>query len=193
MAVALDGSTPAWSATIGGTNLGSSHASGPFTQISASFSPPSGSLVAVLVAVTCNGSRNYTTTGLTCADSNSVSYLLSPAVIAPGSSGSYYTALAIFTNYYASAPGVITVSVILAPSQAAGGAGLNIDVQVLDGAAASQAGAGYAVAALGSTASCTDSITTTTTGSWVLIAAATIYSGGIRDYHLGKQYRDRER
>jgi hypothetical protein len=178
--VRLDASTPAWSATVGGTNIHSKVTSaGNVTQQSASFSPPANSLVAVLVNSDYNNHESYTATGTTVADSSSNSYtrvLDLPA----GSSGNYAGAQSIFMYYYSSAPGSITVTATLASAEVdTAGTGLNIAVLVFTGAdtLSGQTGGSPGSNTFQSTASTTEEVTLSTTkaGSMVVFAG---WNGG---------------
>ena len=155
MAISQDASTPG--SPTGVTNSTSA------TFASGSFSPPAGSLVVVLVGIG-QGASTGTGPTVTVADSGSVSYAAGPTIWDTRFSGAW-----IFSHYYAAAPGSITVT---ATRTTTGAAGLGIYPIVLDGAAASQTGAatGTADATACNTTNLTGSITTTTPGSWVLIA-----------------------
>jgi len=174
MAIAQDASTPSFSSTVGGTNLGSSYTSGTVTQTSASFSPPAGSLVVMLVVVTYDGQSNsYSSTGLTAADSLSNTYS-APISVPANASGYGITSHAIFTHYYTSAPGSITVTATLASGEMTQGGIGAVDIQpiVRTGCASSQSGAATASAHGSGTNAGEIAITTTTTGSWVLFQAS---------------------
>jgi hypothetical protein len=168
--IAEDASTPAVLQVATGTTG---------TGTTASFSPPAGSLVVVTVVVAYASNSAGTTgasTPLSCADSLSNSYALGVFVNPYVPSGSFLFNTAIFTYYYASAPGSVTVTVTNSNTSSAD---LDVCARVLTGAAASQAGA--ATAALNGALTETSpqpsgSITTTTTGSWVYVA------GGIGSY-----------
>jgi len=174
MAVALDASTPAFSGTIPGANYSAKFTSGPGTETSASFTPPDASLVAFLVMSTTG--QVFASLGLTAADSASTSYTLSPASQV---SSSGIGSAAIFTHYYASSPGAVTVTATLAAGETAGsGTSLDIAVLVFTGAASSQAGAGNAALIMPSSATAQEiSLTTTTAGSQVAVCGAN-FSGG---------------
>lgn len=169
MGITQDASTPTFSNSIGGANLSSRKTSGPFNQVSASFSPPSGSLVLILVVANWSGFETYASTGLTCSDSASNSYTLAIGA-APGASSSDGVP-AIFSHYYASTPGSITVTVTIASGEVySGGTDLNIIPIVLDGCNPSQVGAATASLVAGSPTQTTEiSITTTAVGSVVFL------------------------
>jgi len=159
MPIALDASTPAAADLTSSTSL---------TIASASFTPPAGSLVVISAGVELN-SGVFTAPAVTVADSLSNSYAAGPS--ANDSSGTYGGLTYLFSRYYATSPGAITVT---ATRSAAGTALLDLVPLVLTGAAAVQTGAA-AVSHDGttSTATLTAAITTTTPGSWV-IASATV-------------------
>lgn len=121
----------------------------------------------------------YSVTGLTCTDSHSNTYTAGKSV--PQSTYTCSAALAIFTHYYATAPGSTTVTVTLAAGESdTNGCCIDICPIVLDGCASSQSGAATAAfgsASFGTTESL--SITTTTAGSWVLVVAATNSHSGL--------------
>jgi hypothetical protein len=168
VSITQDSSTPSFSTTQGGTNLGSKKTSGTVTQTSASFSPPAGSMVAVLAVATYSDAQTYTATGLTCSDSHSNSY--SASVSQPCGSGGSFASVAIFVHYYSTAPGSTTVTVTLSSSEVPS-TGCCVDIYpiVLDGTASSQTGA--ATASSDTTVANQEiTIVTTTAGSWVLIA-----------------------
>lgn len=179
MGITKDASTPATSTTIGGTNLSASQTSGSFSQVSASFSPPANSLVAILVVVGYgNTGVTWSTTGLTCSDSLSNSYSL-PVSFVDGTSGFGLSEVAIFTHHYALAPGSITVTVTIASAEVnPGGTDINIYPIVLDGCASSQSGAATATfTGQNNTDAGEITITTTKTGSWVLLCGYDINAG----------------
>lgn len=167
MAISLDGSTPAAVDNAGSTSA---------TAVTASFSPPAGSLVAIAVNIGLQGTSATQT--VTVADSLSNSYTAGPGIWAFNANGSW-----LFTRYYAAAPGSITVTA----TRSATGAGLfEVVPWVLTGAAASQAGAASNTTSNSAT-SLTGSITTTAAGSWALCAvtcgnSAPTDSGLTRDH-----------
>ena len=172
MAIAQDASTPSFSSTVGGTNLGSPfNTAGAHTQTSASFSPPASSLIVVFVSVSYSSPQSYSVTGLTVSDSHSNSY--AAAVSLPANSGANsIIAQAVFEFYYTSAPGSTTVTATLASGEVNTGNNQSINVVpvVLTGCASSQAGAATKAVNLGSSSVAQQtSVTTTTTGSWVLL------------------------
>ena len=156
MTLTLDGSTPA------AVHLSASTSA---TAATASFSPPAGSLVVIAVNI---GYKVTTATGpgVTCADSLSNSYTAGPSDYDTRFDGSW-----IFTRFYSSAPGSITVTVTRT-----GALGLSLyqlTPYVLTGAAASQAGAASAHtinATSGTT--WTSSVSPTVAGSWNIVAAS---------------------
>ena len=153
MAIAIDASTPA------AVNLA---ASVSLTATTASFSPPAGSLVLVMVAIGLQGSAAET---VTVADSGSVSYTAGPLEYAFSANGVFF-----FQQYYASAPGSITVT---ATRSSASAGNFALVTEVLTGAAASQTGAAAPAGVSGaSTTPMTSAITPTVTGSLVFAATS---------------------
>lgn len=151
------------------------------TETTASFSPPAGSLVVIAENIVYN--RN-TTSGpvITAKDSHNSSYAAGPSVYDNAAEGTY-----VFSRYYAAAPGATTVTVTRTVKT--GAAMLELDTWVLDGAAASQAGAASATHFAHGVTSCTSSVTTTTAGSWALTAAAagsseTLTASGLTSDHV---------
>jgi len=155
MAIALDGSTPVAVDHAGSTSS---------TAVTASFSPPAGSIVVIAVNI---GFSATTATGptVTCKDSLSNTYAAGPSAYDTFLAGAY-----IFTYFYVSAPGSITVTVTRSLT---GTALFEIVPYVLTGAGSSQAGAGsastYVSTATGTTVD--HSITSTVSGSWVIVSA----------------------
>ena len=158
MAISQDASTP---------SPASATAASPAQSVTASFSPPSGSLVAVLVAVCAQSTSGSPVLSVT--DSGSHTWTQRVAI-----ADTTYSAAGIFTAYFASAPGSITVT----GHSTIAVAGVMTAPVVLDGAAVSQSGAATASTASTNSAAVNGSITTTTTGSWVLAAGSTGSSGG---------------
>ena len=154
MAIAEDASTPAV-VTATGNSTG--------TITTASFTPPSNSLLVVVLNV------GYASAGsgiasVTISDSASGSYTAGPFLgdSAADNSG-------IWFRYLSSSPGSITVTATNSNHPAAG---YQLAVRVLTGANSSQSGAASATHTGGSaTTAVTSAITTTTTGSWVYVAA----------------------
>src|ERR1035441_2196640 len=140
------------------------------TATTASFSPPSGSLVGIAVNIGYSAGNTSVST-VTVKDSASVAYT------SPSGASTYSTAYGsysgVFTHYYATAPGSITVTATRSGTGSAGAALFQLVPYVLDGAASSQSGA-YAGSSdsisAGTTAEPT--VTPTVTGSWVIIAVA---------------------
>lgn len=149
--IAEDASTPAPSHSANGTSV---------SATSASFSPPAASLVVVTATWLWAAAPSVTTLSL--ADSNGNTYTAGPAQYSQNA----YSATAIFTRYYASAPGAITVTCTRSGDTSS--ADCQLAPRVLTGAAASQAGAATTAAA-GSGTSMEVSLTTTTAGSWVYV------------------------
>jgi hypothetical protein len=178
--IRIDPSTPAFSAAIGGANLSAQFGSGPHTQVSAAFSPPAGSLVVVLAAVTYGMyGESFATTGLTAQDSDGNSYaarISAPAGSYPAAPHTTVSAQAIFTRYYASPPGTITVRVTVDASHAGGIAAPQVALDstplVLTGAAADQSTAAAAryYPAAGSAQQV--QFSPTAARSWVLLQAS---------------------
>ena len=154
MAIAEDASTPAV-VTATGNSTG--------TITTASFTPPSNSLLVVVLNV------GYTSAGsgiasVTISDTASGSYTAGPFLgdSAADNSG-------IWFRYLSSSPGSITVTATNSNHPAAG---YQLAVRVLTGANSSQSGAASAThTGASATTAVTSAITTTTTGSWVYVAA----------------------
>ena len=156
MTLALDGSTPV-AVDLTGSTAG--------TATTASFSPPANSMAVMAVNI---GYAVNTTTGptVTCADSNGNTYTAGPNDYDARFDGSY-----IFTFFYSSAPGSITVTVTR--TGALGSSLFEVVPYVLTGSGANQAGAASAhTHNTTSSTTGTSSITTTTAGSWVIVAGA---------------------
>jgi hypothetical protein len=151
MAIALDASTPA-SATSTTSTTSVSLTTG-------SFSPPANSMVAVMISL--GYSPIGSDPGLTVKDSNNNNYTVGPHVF-----DGTWDSVAIAYFYYTNAPGSITVTASRTSSTQAAWA---IYPYVLTGASA-VAGASNTTSSTGSPTSWTGSITTTVTGSWVLLA-----------------------
>ena len=154
MAIAEDASTPAV-VTATGNSTG--------TITTASFTPPSNSLLVVVLNV------GYTSAGsgiasVTISDTASGSYTAGPFLgdSAANNSG-------IWFRYLSSSPGSITVTATNSNHPAAG---YQLAVRVLTGANSSQSGAASAThTGASATTAVTSAITTTTTGSAVYVAA----------------------
>lgn len=157
MAIALDGSTPASATTATGSSA--------TTITTGSFSPPANSMVVVMVNV------GYGPTGsnpsVTVTDSNSNSFTAGSTAF----DGSYdYSGL--FYHYYTNAPGSITITATRTTGITCGWA---VYPYVLTGAS-NVVGASNNTTNT-NTSSMTGSITTTVTGSWVLLTSSTGNSG----------------
>jgi hypothetical protein len=129
---------------------------------SATFSPPAGTWVYVVVS--WQFLFNVTAT-ISCQDTNSNSY----ASKVTKQDSTLATIDSVFAFHYSSAPGAIQVKITCSNT---GIAGADIAPRVLVGAAVSQTGAATATAQATST-SVTGTITTTTAGSLVYLAAGT--------------------
>jgi hypothetical protein len=140
--IAADSSTPA---VVHG-NYGVSSVS------TASFSPPAGSLLEVMVDALHSGVT------VTLSDSAGGTYTAGPHIQGTTQAGSIY----FFQRYLPSAPGPVTVT---ASQSGSARATISLAVQVLDNAAPVQAGAASA-ATTGSGTSQSGSLTTTAAGSW---------------------------
>ena len=119
----------------------------------ASFSPPAGSLLEVMVDALHSGVT------VTLADSKGGTYTAGPHIQGTTQAGSIY----FFQRYLPSAPGPMTVTATQSGSTKAT---ISLAVQVLDNAAPVQTGAASATAAAGSGTSQYGSLTTTQPGSW---------------------------
>ena len=158
MAISLDASTPVM------TNITTSTTS-PATWVTPSFSPPAGSLVVICAGIGFAAAQT-TAPAVTVKDSSSTAYTAGP-VSFTNDPGNNYSFTQIFTNYYATAPGSITVTPTRTGNLAE--ALLSLMPYVLDGAAAVQTGA--ATLSVDPTAYSTaveGSITPTVAGSWVI-------------------------
>lgn len=153
--ITKDASTPVPVVLTGSTST---------TITTASFSPPAASTVVIVVNV---GLETFSATGptVTVKDSLSNAYTAGPATY---DSETDYTG--IFTHYYATAPGSITVTATRTVET--GQAMLQLVPYVLDGTASSQTGAGSntAVAGASMTNTCEASLTTTQSGSWAIVS-----------------------
>jgi hypothetical protein len=119
----------------------------------ASFSPPAGSLLEVMVDALHSGVT------VTLADSKGGTYTAGPHIQGTTQAGSIY----FFQRYLTSAPGPMTVTATQSGSKLAT---MTLAVQVLDNAAQAQTGAASATAT-GSGTSQNGFLTTTQKGSWV--------------------------
>ena len=161
--IAVDPSTPAVVTATGTTSA---------SITSASFSPPANTLITVL---TCFEYQASSTTApkFTVSDTSGGTYTAGPAMF-DGTRGMTAT----WTRYVYNAPGPITVTV--SNSAAAATHGQALAVYVLDGANSIQAKAATATAySSAGTTAWTGAITTTTLGSWVMLAAAGDVEGTI--------------
>jgi len=153
VAITLDGSTPAAVDNIASTSA---------TAVTASFSPPAGSMVVIVVNVSFAGIPASIT--VTVTDSASTAYTAGPAKW-----DTRFEYSGIFTHQYASAPGSVTVT---ATRSATGSALFQVVPYVLDGTAASQSGAASQTSSSTSNVTAVEaSVTTTVTGSWVITGA----------------------
>ena len=162
MAISEDASTPAVVQVNDSSSAGSA--------VTASFSPPAGSL---LVAVCAIGYANTVSPTLSISDSLSGTWANGPNEF----NGTFAVGAAIFTQYFASAPGSMTVSF---NTSVAGTASIGIDLllalRVLNGAAASQSGAGSAGVNNGTSNPVAENITIGNTGSWAYFSSGTLFS-----------------
>ena len=160
-AIALDGSTPAVIDDIGTSSA---------TEVTASFSPPAKSLVVVVVNLVYAIAMPWSSEPLTVSDSLSNSYAAGPIAQDPDC---FSATSGIFTNYYASAPGSITLTATRNPPTLYP-ALFEVVTHVLTGARASQSGAGSAATYVSSPSSgVVYSNITVTSGrnSWVIVGA----------------------
>lgn len=150
-----DASTPAVADSTGNT-------SGSVT--SASFSPPAGSLLVAVVNVTYKATVSTAPT-LTVTDSKGGTW-----TEGPNAYDTHFDGSAVFERYLSAAPGSMTVSFSTSNHSQAG---LSLAVEVVDGAASSQAGAGQSATGFGGGAGPGDesSITTTQAGSLVFVGS----------------------
>lgn len=151
MAIALDASTPG-SATTGNPTSGTTITTG-------SFSPPANSMVVVMISL--GYGPNGSDPGLTVKDSNNNSFTVGPHVF-----DTLWDSAAIAYFYYTNAPGSITITASRTSSTQAL---WSVYPYVLTGAS-SVVGASQTAFNSSGVTSFTGSITTTTTGSWVLLA-----------------------
>jgi hypothetical protein len=136
VAISQDASTPSFSATVGGTNIGANITGTSGSITSASFSPPANSLVVVIAIASYGSPGTFATCGMTCSDSHSNNY--ADAFDAPSNSTSY-GGISYFEFYYGSAPGSTTVTVLLAAGETvSANSTVNLVVLVFDGCASSQ-------------------------------------------------------
>lgn len=154
MGIAQDASTPA-AVDVQGTTGG--------TVSTASFSPPANSMVVIVATIGYQAGGSAPT--VTCADSLANAYTAGPAVF-----DTLYEGVYIFTRYYSTAPGPITVTVTRTVNL--NGAQLEIVPFVLTGVNSSQAGAAsLTFSTTTNTTAFNRSFTPTTSGSWVIVAA----------------------
>jgi hypothetical protein len=118
----------------------------------ASFSPPAGSLLEVMVDALHSGVT------VTLSDSKAGTYTAGPHIQGTTQAASIY----FFQRYLPTAPGPVTVTATQSGSTLAT---ISLAVQVLDNAAQAQAGAASATAT-GSGTSQSGALTTTQAGSW---------------------------
>lgn len=126
---------------------------GAKTLSTASFSPPAGSLLEVMV----DGLHSGVT--VTLSDSTGGTYTAGPHIQGTTQAGSIY----FFQRYLPSAPGSMTVT---ASQSGSTPVSMSLAVRVVDGAASSQSGAASATTT-GSGSSQYGTLTTTQNGSWV--------------------------
>jgi hypothetical protein len=127
----------------------------------ASFTPPANSMVVIVATIGYLSSSSAPT--VTCADSAAVSYTAGPTVYDTQFEGAY-----IFTHFYSSSPGPITVSVTR--STQLGAALMELVPFVLTGANSSQAGAAtLSFSTTTGTKNFFRSFTPTTPGSWCIV------------------------
>src|SRR5579859_3262150 len=135
------------------------------TAVTASFSPPAATDVVVEVSVQYD-SNTPTGPAVTVKDSGNTSFTAGPSAYDGSAAGTY-----IFSHYYSSAPGSITVTATR--TGATGAAMFDVKTRVLTGAASSQSGAASASAHATSGTSLTHSITPTAVGSDVEASVST--------------------
>lgn len=137
---------------------------------SASFSPPAGSDVLVEVSLDYD-SNTPTGPSVTVADSGGTAFTAGPSAYDGAAEGSY-----VFSHYYATAPGAVTVTATRSGTALSGKAARTrsstttaslfaVNTRVLAGAAASQSGAASASGHGTSGTSLTTPVTTTAAGS----------------------------
>lgn len=155
MPILQDSSTPA-AVDVQGSTGG--------TWATASFSPPANSMVVIVATVGYLSASSAPT--VTCADSNAVAYTAGPAIFDTQYAGAY-----VFSHFYSSAPGPITITVTR--TVALGQAMLDLTPYVLTGANSVQTGA--ATLTFSTTTPGTvfnRSFTPTTPGSWCIVGAS---------------------
>ncbi len=152
MAISLDASTPAAATTASPSTS--------TTLVTGSFSPPASSMVVVMASLGYGPTSSDP--NMTVQDSNGNNYTRGPHVF-----DTLYDYAVLFTFYYSSAPGSVTLTATRGNSAQAL---WSIFPYVLDGASAT-VGASNTASSTGTPTSWTGSITTTVTGSWVLLAA----------------------
>lgn len=164
MPITEDASTPAV-VQVSGSTSGS-------TAVTASFSPPAGSLLVAIAAIGYQTSTATPTVSL--SDSVSGSWLQNGG-FDYSTAGSIGTAM--WTRQLSGAPGSMTVT--FSTSTAGTGSDavdLLLALRVVNGAAASQAGAGTAHGSTGTTNPVAENLTVGNTGSWVYFAGTTLQS-----------------
>jgi hypothetical protein len=162
MTISQDASTPAAVDQTGSTSP---------TIATAAFSPPANSTVVIVVNIGFGGAAIPTTPTITVKDSLNNTYIAGPLAYDAQYDGSW-----IFTYFYAFAPGSITVTATRNNTSAAL---YELVPYVLDGTAVSQVGAASASTFNGTSTvtSFTHAITSTTTGSWVIVGVTGSGSG----------------
>lgn len=161
MGILIDGSTPAAVDSAGNTSL---------TAVTASFSPPSGSLALVTVNIGLVGSSAMT---VSVADSLSNSYTAGPSEYAFSANGVWY-----FAFYYTSAPGAITVTA----TRSSASAGLfSLVALVLTGANSNQSGAAAPAGVNNGSTTMESAITPTQVGSWCFASTVSNSAAGTAD------------
>lgn len=155
MPIAIDASTPA------NVQLATSTSA---TATTASFSPPAKSLVVIHVTIGFDA-NTPSAPSFTVADSGSTSYTAGPTGYDGGATGVW-----LFSHYYATAPGAITVTATRTGQL--GAAMFFVKTWVLTGAAASQTGAASASGHAQTGTSISGSITPTQLNSWVMVGGA---------------------
>lgn len=155
MPIAIDASTPA------NVQLATSTSA---TATTASFSPPAKSLVVIHVTIGFDA-NTPSPPSFTVADSGSTSYTAGPTGYDGGATGVW-----LFSHYYATAPGAITVTATRTGQL--GAAMFFVKTWVLTGSTASQTGAASASAHAQTGTGISGSITPTQPNSWVMVGGA---------------------
>jgi hypothetical protein len=153
--ITLDGSTPAAVDNTASTSA---------TAVTASFSPPANSMVVIVVNIGYEAADSDTP-AVAVSDSLSNSYTAGPGIWG----GSTYSCGSwIFTRWYSAAPGSITVTATRSGTDSADQALFELVPYVLTGSTSTQAGAASGTAT-GVSTSLTHAITSTVSGSWVIV------------------------